>query len=243
MNLLQLSRRACVECGVASDAAISTVLGTVFGASGSVGRVVNWVGDAWNELQGSHDDWSWMRSSNILGQGIAFQTIAGQASYPLGTGPGTVGVAIDNFGKWDPETFRNYSTASGFVNEMFMDEIPFDVWRDSNMLGAMRNVQTRPVNIAVGPDQSLCLGPPPNSQYTITGDYFMAPSVMVADTDLPMGLPTRFHMLIVYSAMKKYAGYESASEVFERGDREFKPMMAQLMALRAPRITFGGSLA
>src|SRR5258708_2358586 len=190
-----------------------------------------------------HSDWDWMRSSNLLGAGVSFATVAGQASYPLGTGAGTAGVAVDSFGKWDRETFRNFTTATGFINENYLDDIPFDSWRDSYMYGAQRNVQTRPVAIAVGPDQSLNLGPPPNGQYTITGDYFVAPTEMVLDTDVPVGLPTRFHMLIVYRTLMKYAGYESAPEVYQRGMEENRTMYAQLQALRLPRMTFGGALA
>lgn len=184
-----------------------------------------------------------MRSSNLLGGGVAFQTISGQAAYPLGTGAGTVGVAEDSFGKWDRETFRNYTTATGHRNEMVLDEIGFDNWRNSYMLGAERDVTTRPVAIAVGPDESLCLGPPPTSEYTITADYFVAPMEMVADTDVPTGLPVRFHMLIVYRAMMKYGGYESAPDVYQRGSEENASMYAQLQAVRAPRISMGGALA
>jgi hypothetical protein len=104
-------------------------------------------------------------------------------------------------------------------------------------------VQTRPISIAVGPDQSLNMGPPPDGTYTITGDYFVAPSLMVNDTDIPVGLPTRFHLLIVYRAMIKYSGYESAPEVEQRGSMESARMMANLMAVRAPRLHFGGALA
>lgn len=243
MNFLQLAQRAAIECGVASSQAIQVALPTVVGTTGSLGRIVLWVNDAWSDIQMAHDDWTWMRSSNILGNGVAFLTVAGQASYPLGTGIGTVGVAVDAFGKWDRETFRNFTTTVGFRDETPMDEIDFDVWRNGYMLGAMRSVQTRPVAIAVGPDQSLNLGPPPNSQYTITGDYFVAPTEMVADSDVPVGLPTRFHMLIVYQAMLKYAGYESAPEVFARATSENDTMYSQLLSVRAPRIGFGGALA
>jgi hypothetical protein len=243
MTFLQLCQRACVECGVASGRAILSALPTTVGATGSLGRVVNWVGDAWADIQTDHDDWDWMRSSNLLGGGVTVQTLAGQASYPLGTGAGMVGVAVDSFGKWDRATFRSYATAVGFTGEDFLEEIPFDTWRDTYMFGAQRTVQTRPVVVAVGPDQSLNLGPPPNGLYTVTADYFVAPSVMVLDTDIPLGLPTRFHMLIVYRAMMKYAGYESAPEVYQRGSEESARMRAQLMAVRAQRIGFGGALA
>jgi hypothetical protein len=243
MTYLDICRRTAVECGVASTVAITTAMPTTGLAAGSLGRIVNWVNDAWTDIQMDHDDWSWMRSSNLLGGGVSFQTVAAQSSYPLGTGAGTVGVIADNFGKWDCPTFRNYTTSVGFQNEMYLDEIPYDRWRDSYMLGAMRAQQTRPYVVAIGPDQSLCLGPPPNGLYTVTGDYFVAPSEMALDSDVPTGLPTRFHMLIVYRTMLKYAGYESAPEVYQRGSEENAGMYAQLEALRAPAISFGGALA
>lgn len=245
-TFLELCQRAAIECGVASNSAIQTVLPTLAGATGSLGRVVNWVSDSWSDLQMAHDDWDWMRSSNLLGAGISFTTIAGQASYPLGTGAGTVGVLPDDFGKWvteDTGTFRNYTTAAGFQNEMFMDVISYDRWRNSYMLGAMRATQTRPVAIAVGPDKSLCLGPPPNATLTVTGDYFVAPNTMEVDADTPVGLPGRFTMLIVYKMMQKYAGYEAAPEVMSRGQQEEAGMYAQLQARYAPRIGVAGSLA
>lgn len=255
MNFLALCRRAAQECGVASGQAIATALPTVTGATGSLARIVNWVNDAWGDIQCDHDDWDWMRSSVLLGGGASFQTNAGKAVYPLGLSSDfggdfggdfsgdAIGIDPEAFGKWDRETFRCSSTAANFRDEMFLDEIPFDAWRDGYMLGAMRSVQTRPIVIAVAPDQSLCLGPPPTDAYTITADYFVAPTEMVADTDVPTGLPTRFHMLIVYRVMQKYGSYEAATEVYQRGSEENAGMYAQLMAARAPRFTWGGSLA
>lgn len=232
-----------MECGVASNQAITIALPTVVGATGSLGRIVNWINDAWTDVQMDHDDWDWMRSSNILGAGVSFATVNGQASYPLGTGAGTVGVATDSFGKWDRETFWSYTTLVGFADEIELGEVPFDVWRSTYMSNANRNVRTRPVAFAVGPDQSVNLGPNVNANYTVTADYFVAPTEMVADTDVPTGLPVRFHMLIVYRTMMKYAGYESAPEVMQRGQSEAAGMYAQLQAVRAPRIGFGGALA
>jgi hypothetical protein len=242
MNYLQLCQRTAIECGVASNTAIATVLPTVVGATGSLGRVCNWVSEAFGDLQMAHDDWDWMRSSFLLGGGVSFATVAGQAPYPTGTGVGTVGLLADSLGKWDRGSFR-CQTTGGFQDEMRLDEIPFGDWRNSYMLGADRTVQTRPVVIAVGPDNSLCLGPPPDGLYTVTGDYYRAPADMAADTDTPTGLPPQFHLLIVYMAMQKYAGYESAPETMTRGAREAATTMAQLMSLRAPRLTYGGALA
>lgn len=275
VNFLDLCRRAAVECGVASNSAIATALPTVVSATGSLGRIVNWVSDAWTDIQMDMDgSWDWMRSSNVLGQGVSFPTFSGVPSYPVGTGFRTVGIDPEIFGHWDRESFRNYTTANsspiwaidGFGNpvldgsgnpvmvsahggpygndEVFMEEISFDAWRDGYMFGAQRSVRTRPYVIAVGPDQSLNLGPPPNSNYTVTGDFFVAPTDMVADADIPIGLPKRFYMLPVYRAMIKYGGYEAAPEVSQRGTEENAGMYSQLTMARAPRISWGmGALA
>lgn len=232
-----------IECATATTRAITTAIPTVATATGSLGRIVGWVDQAWNELQTAHDDWDWMRSSRILGAGISFATVAGDPTYPLGTGAGTVGVVETSFGKWDRDTFRCFTTTVGINDENFLANISFDAWRNGYMFGAQQTVQTRPFVIAVGPDQSLNLGPPPNALYTITGDYFVAPSTMTADTDVPTGLPVRFHMLIVYYAMQKYAAYESAPEVEARAVKASNRMYAELQRARAPKIGWAGALA
>src|SRR6202035_1598843 len=130
--------------------------------------------------------------------------------------PGTVGVDVESFGKWDRTTIWSSTTANSYLDEINLGEVTFDAWRGAYMNNANRNVRSRPTVFAVGPDQSLCLGPNVNGLYTVTADYFVAPSVMVADTDVPVGLPSRFHMLIVYSVMISAGQYDAASEVVER---------------------------
>ena len=244
MNYLQLCQRMALECGV------SGTLVTTAGQQGSLQRIVTWVNQAWNDLQLEHDDWGFMRSSVLLGSsgaggsgaGASFATVAGQASYPLGTGSGTSGVAAASFGKWDADSFRVYSTAQGTQNEWFLDHIRFEEWRNGYMLGAMRSVQTRPVAVAIGPNNEVCLGPPPDGTYTVEGDYFTSPSVLSADTDTPGALPYQYQMAIIYKAMEYYGFYEAASEVIERGQMEYKRILAQLEAIYGPRIHIAGTL-
>jgi hypothetical protein len=243
VTYLELARRCAIECGAASGQTIQTALPTVAGATGSLGRICNWVNDALSDILMDCDELDFLRSSRLAGGGISFATVAGQARYPLGTGAGTVGVAAASFAKWDETTFRCQPTAVGYRGEAMLDTVSFDEWRDGYQYGAMQDVRTRPVVVAVGPDAALYLGPTPNGDYTITGDYWRAPVAMVTDTDTPFGLPERFHLLIVYRAMAKYAGYESAPEVMQRAQEEGNGMFAQLLALRAPRLGWGGALA
>lgn len=263
MNRLQLVQRLALECGV------SGTVTTTLNQTGEFARLVAWTDTAWEQLQTKHDDWDFMRSSNILGQGASFQTTAGGFTYSLGAGAGTVGIDPDVFGKWADETFRCNTTlqvgilgtepgglyittedgvpiatgeaTGGVQDETFLDLIPYDTWRNAYMLGAMRAVQTRPVACAVGPNKSVCVGPPSNGLYTVTADFFLAPLAMTGDASVPIGLPKQFHMLIVYLAMEMYGSYEAAPEVLSRADNGRVRMLAQLEGTNMPEMQFAGA--
>ena len=229
MNFLDLVNRLRLECGMSGADLV-----TVVGQTGENNRAVQWVNASWNDIQTAHQDWQWMRKT------ATFPTVAGQALYPNGTGPGTTGVT--DFGMWARDTFRNYPTAQGLAAEIYMDYIDYENWRNSYMYGALRFQETRPFQVTIAPDKSLGLGPFPNDQYTVLGDYYSAPAPMVLDTDIPP-LPVQFHMAIVHRAKMYYGRYESAAEAYGAGNEEFIKFMARMDADRLPEIMRPGPLA
>lgn len=230
MNRLDLCNRLCLECG------IPQVLTTTVAQTGEAGRVVAWIDAAWNAIQTRHRDWDWMRAS------ASWTTVNAAHNYTLGTGAGTVGVAASLFGMWAIDTFRCYPTAVGNQAEMFMSWLRYDTWRDTYLFGGGRATRTRPQEFAVGPDKSINLGPVPSDGYTITADYFAAPLPLTTDTQEP-GMPAQFQMAIVYRAMMSYGGYESAPEVYQRGEVEYKRMMSVMEQDRLPMVGLAGPLA
>lgn len=242
MNFLQLAQRTASECGV------SGTLSTVVGQVGSLQRIVNWTSQAWIEIQTAHDDWQFMRSSVLLGAGASFPTISGQLFYTLGVGAGKIGVAVDDFGQWDMDSFRCQTTSVGIADETFMDKVEYDAWRNAYMYGANQQVITRPVAIAKGPEDQLCIGPASNGQYTVKGDFIWAPQELLLDADVAQNrgatfiLARRFQMLIVYRAMRFYAAYESAPEVHQRAVDGEGDLMAKLEMLYLPETTSGAAL-
>ena len=50
-------------------------------------------------------------------------------------------------------------------------------------------------------------------------------------------------MMIVYRAMMFYGGYESAPEVYQRGEAEFKRLMSRLDIDQLPTLVSGPPLA
>lgn len=139
-------------------------------------------------------------------------------------------------------TSNNVTSFVGLKSEVFMEYLEYDTWRDSELYGALRSIQTRPLQITITPNKSLGLGPIADAGYTVVGDYYSVPSEMTADADVP-ALPTQFHMAIVYRALMSYGLYEGAPEAFNRGQAEFNKMMRRIVADRLPEISQGGALA
>lgn len=226
MTFIELARRLCQESGISGDGPTS-----ITGNIGEYQRVIDWINQSWLEIQIEHPNFAWM-----LGE-VQFTTTAGQGEYT------PVECGVNDFGKWKIESFRCYETASGVGNEMFLTPITYDAWRNTYQFNTYRTTTTRPTVIAEGDvGHKLCLGPVPTVGYTVLGQYWKAPSYLTSDSDTPE-LPTQFHMAIVYRAMMEYAAYESAPEVYQRGELKYKQMMTRIESDQAPRILRCGALA
>lgn len=310
MNFLGLVQRLTQEAG-ASGAGPTDVVGQ----QGEYARMVNWVNDAWLDIQSLHQDWEFLRTT------CSFPTVDGQAVYTATQANAT------NFGMWDIDTFRNYANPSvtlsiaspcvaniqghglsvgdtvtffttgalptgmtagtvyyvasvvdadnftfattatgtaintsgsqsgtqtmtsgntldfsGLRSEIFMEEDHYANWRDLYMYGNLRFTRTRPMDIAVSPAKSLCLGPIPQDGYTIVGDYFQAPTYMVAKTDTP-SLPIQYQMAIVWKALTFYGGYEEDAATVMRGENMFNEFKNRMELNFLPNVDFTGALA
>lgn len=224
MNFLQIINRVRTNCGVSGPA-----LTTAQNLSGESLNIANWTNEAWLDIQAQRTNWEWMRKT------ATFSTVTSQPQYTIAQ------IGLTDFGAWARDTFRNYDTSVGLSSEIFMEYIDYDAWRDGYEFGALRQTQTRPTVITIGPDKSIGLGPFPISGYTVLGDYYSVPTEMAADADIP-DLPTQFHLAIVYRAMMAYGQYESAPEVYNRGAVEFDKWMRRVYADRLPEVVVPGAL-
>lgn len=237
-DYLGLCNLLVMDCAISGGPMTSVVSQT-----GEFQRVTVWINRAYRELQTARFNWDFLRSSQLEGGGVSFATISGQAIYPLGTGPGTVGVAANGFGSWVKKSLRDQTTTSGVSDQYMLELISFDAWRDAYSFGAQQTITTRPVAIAVSPENAICVGPWPTSAYTLTGDYWMAPLQLATNTDEPSNIPEEWQMSIVYKAMIYYGQYESANDVVVRGKDGYRTLTRQLGNLRIPMISAGRALA
>lgn len=230
MNFLQLANRAKRKCRV-TGAAMTTVVDQ----AEEFARVIDFLNEAWMSLQLMRPDWKWMRNS------MTFPTVAGQATYTLAQIEAT-GTGFSNFGNWDLETFRCYTTSVGTNDEMELSWMPYDIWRDTYQMGATRTTETRPNQFTATPAHAIGLGCTPAAGYTISGDYYKVATEMAADIDTP-SLPSQFHMAIVYRAMMFYGVSESSPEIYDEGKAEFDRMMSSIARHEGVRISIGRALA
>ena len=221
MNYLQLVQRLIREVGASGTAS------TLVGVTGEHARLTDWIGQAWLELQSQNNDWTWLRKET------SFSTVASQATYD----PEVV-IGAGLLANWVPDTFRAYDTTP--ANETFLEQLDYDVFRNAYILGTTRTTEGYPSVVTIQPDKTIRVALVPNSSdYVIVASYIELPTELAVDIDTP-GMPSRFHMAIVYKAMEWYASYEAAPEVAQRASMYYAKMMDDLRQDQLPKITRGG---
>ncbi len=230
MNYLQLAQRLRRKCRVNGSGPTSLT-----GQSEESMRLLDFVNEAWGAIQRMHTDWRFLRGS------CTAVTVQGQNTYSA-----TTDFALTDFGYWaldyeSGDTFRNYVTATGPASEIFMEVWDYDWWRNAYLYGALRTSYSRPIGVALAPDNSLACGPITASGYTLAGDYYKVPSEMTVATDIP-ALPVQFHMAIVYRAMMFYGASEAAPEVYDDGLIEFNKIIRQIEATQLRRARLPGAM-
>jgi hypothetical protein len=226
-TFLDLCQRLASECGVSGSGPSA-----VTGQTGESARLVNWIASSWLSIQRRHADWSFL----LVSPGVSFVTVAGQVYYT----PTQTGVTAGVVGQWKRNTFRCYNTTAGTPSEIFLNYVDYDYFRDVYQLGNLRTSQVQPTVVTITPEFSVGIQTPA-AGYTITGDYFTVPIALEDDGDIPT-IPSQFIMSIVYKAMMDFASYESAPEVFQRGQMGYLEFMRQMEKNRLPEILAVGCL-
>lgn len=222
MQLVNNTRR---KCGVSGSDLL-----TVAGQSGESLRFINWVNDAWIDIQGTYENWEFMRTTFI------FTTVNQRQSNTPAQANTT------NFANWKRNSLRIYQTSLGFNNEIWIPFHDYESFRNLYQFGAMRSNYQRPVVYSIDPAKNLLLGPGPNAAgYTVIGEYYTAPVELSLDADTP-SMPAEYHKMIEYRTMMFYAEYEAAQDVYQTGKTEFDKFLQRLELNQLPPVEFGDPL-
>lgn len=231
LQLCVKARRDCRLPGTGPDA--------VTGQTGVFGRLVDWVSDAYIQIQERHDEWRWMRRTATV------STTADDDDYAYGEWTDqTDSVVISRFSRWrlnDPwDQPKCYLSSSGVSAQYWLTYLDWDSFKTIYKIGSQSSGQ--PAHIAINPNDEIVLGPAPDDTYVVTADYYLGPQTLAADSDTP-DMPSRYHNLIVYEAMKRYGTTEGAANIFIEGNQQANRMMRALERSQLPGFRLAEAMA
>lgn len=228
MNKLELTKRLSREAGVNQSGPVTTI-----NQVGDYKRLVDWIDTAYEDIQTAHATWQFLRKE------FSFATVSGTATYT----PAAAG--LSDFAEWvsdddgDSENFRIYLTAA---DEQFIDYIPWDLFREVYLFGTQRTQTGRPTVYTIKPDDTLMFFPIPNDVFTCLGEYFRIPFTMTLNDDEPV-FPDRFHIAVMWQALKYYGAYSQESDKYMTGQIEYRKRLRALEKSQLPQIAWGEPLA
>lgn len=204
------------------EAAVNTTpsgLTTVVDQSGELARVVEWVRDAWLDIQGTKK-WTflWEQADIVIPAG--FNALAGDL-------PAS---------RWDRFTTYRIDPVSGQLRDL--DYVPWQRFSlEYRILGNADSMTAWTVR----PDNAFVVNAPAGANTTFNVQRYRNPQNLAADADEPL-LPEDLHKLIVFHALVKYAGYDEAGNQRMIAVDEVKRKTRALNERCLPSFEMGGSL-
>lgn len=209
--------------------------------SGEAALVVNWCASAYDDICSEHTSWKFLRSR------FSVNTVIGTEAYAITDCTDTklsTPITSARFARWIIErrdTFRIYLTASGASTQASIWPKDYEWFRYQYQMQPPGNSQ--PIDFAIREDDNaILLGPKPNDIYTIVGEYYRTAAVLAADSDEPL-FQSRFHMAIVWRAVRSYAIAEEDGGLYQAADGEYKRLHSSLMIDQLIRGRDAGPLA
>lgn len=220
MTYLELCVRAREEAGITGSGPTS-----VTGQTGQLLRLVNWVQQAWVEIQLMRPNWNFMHAE------FSFDTVAETRDYLAAD------YSIADMKLWDENSFIAHEAAIGESSQFPLIYLPYGKWRDTYRVGMNVRTSDKPVYITVLPTNEVRFEPKPDKIYTVEGDYKRSSQTLTADDDELTSFPDDFHMIIVWQALKYYGFYESAPEVLEEAEVNFDNLLYRLELEQLPEMS------
>lgn len=171
---------------------------TTISQAGGMGKAVKYIDMAHEEVQSMYTDWDFLWSSNTI------TTVAAQATYD----------GESDLGVWDTNTGIMYDNAPLTVID----------WKDYRPSAA---VTGEPEAVVIQPDNKLLVLPTPSAAYTISYNYYKAPTVLTLDSSEPL-IPARFQRVIIGRALMLYGNFELAEEIKLQGQEIYQQYLQAL---------------
>lgn len=209
MTYLELCQMVASKMGVTEPT-------TVVAQTGDAKRIVNWVKEAWLEIQSigavGQDHGSW----KFLWGRTEFDTVAGTDEYSVS------GIDV---AKWDVDSFTIYLKSDGESKESRLSTM---LYEDFKRINTGVDTNAKPSRLVVLPSGNLMLDPTPDAVYTIQGDYWLNPVALAADADVP-ACAAHHHYAIVNKALSYYYDFDEQLQSVQIEESRFQQKLSRLM--------------
>lgn len=221
-TFLELAGSLHQEAGLSGSGPAS-----VTGQSGMNKKVVDWINAAWYEIQSARAGWKWMwRNTGSV------TTTVGVNEYDLAA----LGFDTDNL-VGDSISIQVTGSPNTIIK---LDHISYESFREQTAFYPM--VSGQPIYSSLTPGDTLVLNTYPDRQYDIKFEWYVRPSFMSDNGDVP-GMPLMFHPMIVELALAKYALHDGAPDVYQVAEKEYAMWMRRLERSQLPTVETIGTLA
>ena len=222
---LELCQKTARDASIISG---TSELTTVSETDTMLSMVIDWVQEAWVDIQREKSHWlfQYAEFSAILTIGI--QTYDDAA------------LSITRLNRW--VTDRDmwiYDPAIGAADEQRITYVPYNEFRSQFQRGVP--VDGRPQYVTVEPDNTLSFYPVPDKAYGVKGEYYKSAQYLTANGDIP-DMPADYHSLIKWKALGTYAGYDEATQQAGFWLQKERSVRADLVRDQLPKFTLGGPL-
>lgn len=201
MNYLEMVQELQSKAAITGPA-----IPAVTNLTGMSAKLANWVQEAWMEIQRMREDWLFM-----INEAQVTLTI-GEDEYDVITDFGLATV------RWfDPNEWLIEDTPQ---DRSWLEYIP---WQDYKRRFGPAVIATsgRPGTVTQPMINTVKFNVPADKAYKVTLRYCMTSEVLADDSDEP-SMPDEYHMAIVWKALEHYAFHESAPELLEEAQKNFR---------------------
>ena len=185
------------------------------GCGGEYARLIEWIKRAWHEIQTEQPRWRFAWAQG----GFDVQPEFRNYEIP------------DDVREWAPKTLQ--------CNGVPLTQVS---WPDFRERYSEDTGNPRPRYITLRPDGMLLMDTTPDAHGRVTYEYWRTPQELIENTDVPR-MSERFHMAIVYRAMRYYGYYENAPEVIQAADRGEARVFVEMVNDEMPCMETGEPLA
>lgn len=225
-SFLELCAKLARESGAVGSAPAS-----VNSQTGRQAKCVEWVRQAWEQIQSDNADWRFLRS----------EFSADLQANIMAYAPASLGITT-GVHSWLPDLPERRSVTiyppSDQSQEVELRQISYDTWRTCYNRGVHDALQ--PVHWAIHPDGSLLIGPKPDQAYKVRGEYVRQPQTLSADGDIPI-MPAQYHDAIVWRAAMLLAEHDEAPVARQSAALKYDVLYRNMVRDLLPAIELGGN--